>query len=149
MKFIVSILMICLFSVFAFTMDMQVYKSPYCGCCNSWIEIMKKSGFNVTQYNVEDINDVKHKANIPQNLASCHTALINGYAIEGHVPADEIKRLISLSPKDVVGLSVAGMPVSSPGMEQGNAQETYNIIAFYKDGTQKVWATYRASKKIN
>ncbi|WP_162165839.1 DUF411 domain-containing protein [Campylobacter fetus] len=132
----------------AFSADIEVYKTPECGCCGNWSKSMKKNGFSTKEYKTNDIMNIKRTAGVPDELSSCHTALVGGYAIEGHVPAAEIKRLLSQKPDDVIGISAPGMPIGSPGMEQDGVEETYKIIAFYKDGSQKVWATYKGSDKI-
>ncbi|HDX6330494.1 DUF411 domain-containing protein [Campylobacter fetus] len=132
----------------AFSADIDVYKTPECGCCSNWSKAMEKNGFSTKEYKTNDIMNIKHNAGVPDELSSCHTALVGGYAIEGHVPAAEIKKLLSQKPDDVIGISVPGMPIGSPGMEQDGIEETYKIIAFYKDGSQKVWATYKGSDEI-
>ncbi|EDO9794971.1 DUF411 domain-containing protein [Campylobacter fetus] len=132
----------------AFSADIDVYKTPECGCCSNWSKAMEKNGFSTKEYKTNDIMNIKHNAGVPDELSSCHMALVGGYAIEGHVPAAEIKKLLSQKPDDVIGISVPGMPIGSPGMEQDGIEETYKIIAFYKDGSQKVWATYKGSDEI-
>ena len=117
-----------------------VYKSPTCGCCGKWIEHMKKAGFNPTVNDLPNVSTVKQSMGVPSNLQSCHTSAIAGYAIEGHVPADVVRQLLKEKPK-VAGIAVPGMPVGSPGMEQGEQKDKYNIVAFTKDGSQKVYAS--------
>ena len=119
--------------------EMTVYKSPYCGCCGKWIDTMKKEGFKINTIVKEKFNDVKVKNGITQNTASCHTALIDGYVIEGHVNYSAIKKLLSEKPKDIKGLTVPGMVVGSPGMEMGNKKMPYNILAIKKDDTTVVY----------
>jgi hypothetical protein len=118
---------------------MEVYRSPTCGCCGKWVDHVKTAGFDPTVHQVEDVSPVKAKGGVPENLQSCHTALIGGYVIEGHVPADVIHRLLTEKPK-IAGLAVAGMPVGSPGMEQGSRVDPYEVIAFTKDGKRSVYA---------
>ncbi|PSM51342.1 CopG family transcriptional regulator [Campylobacter blaseri] len=128
---------------------MEVYKSPDCGCCSQWEKVMNKNGFETKEILEDNIISVKEKFKVPLELSSCHTAIIDGYVVEGHVPAQEIKILLKNRPKDVIGISAPGMPLESPGMEQGSFPETYNIVAFKTDGSSEIIATYIGSKKIN
>lgn len=121
--------------------QMIVYKSPTCGCCSKWIKHMKKNGFQIKAVDVLEMNIVKEKYGVTRKLASCHTAVIDGYVIEGHVPAIDVKRLLSEKP-DVLGLSVPGMPVGSPGMEMGDRVDRYTVIAIGKDGDTEVFNQY-------
>ena len=121
-------------------LGITVYKTPYCGCCHLWVEHLKANGFAVTPKDVNDTAPIRQKLNMPAALGSCHTAVINGYVIEGHVPAADIKRLLKEKPK-AVGLSVPGMPLGSPGMEAANTQP-YNTLLVMKDGSTKVWARH-------
>ena len=118
---------------------MQVYRSPTCGCCGLWVDHVKAAGFSPVVHQMEDVSPVKVKGGVPGDLQSCHTALIGGYVIEGHVPADVIQQLVTEKPK-IAGLAVAGMPVGSPGMEQGARVDPYQVIAFTKDGKRSVYA---------
>lgn len=115
-----------------------VYKTPTCGCCNGWIEHLEAEGFTVDARDVRDIMSIKVDAGVPTSMSSCHTALVDGYVVEGHVPAEHIKRLISEDP-DIAGIAVPGMPVGSPGMEGPNAQP-YQILSFTRDGQAAVYA---------
>jgi len=117
-----------------------VYKSPTCGCCNKWVSHLQSSGFEVDAINRKDMNSVKSDAGIPRRLASCHTAIIGDYIIEGHVPADDIKRLLKEKP-DVAGLTVPGMPMGSPGME-GPRQDRYDVLTFTRSGETKVFSQH-------
>jgi len=119
--------------------SVTVYKSPTCGCCGKWVDHLRAHGFEVTARDVADVDAYKHKYGVPPNLASCHTALVQGYVIEGHVPADVVHRLLAERPK-VSGLSVPGMPIGSPGMEQGNRRDPYDVIAFDSTGRVTVYA---------
>lgn len=121
--------------------EMTVYKSPTCGCCTKWIKHMEENGFKVNAVDVLEMNIVKEKYGINRELASCHTAVIEGYVIEGHVPAVDVKRLLSEKP-DVVGLSVPGMPAGSPGMEMSDRVDRYSVIAISKDGDTEVFNQY-------
>ena len=118
---------------------MQVYKTPTCGCCAKWVEHMKVAGFSPEVHDMPDVSPVKAKVGLPRALQSCHTALVGGYVIEGHVPADLVQRLLKEKPK-VAGIAVPGMPVGSPGMEMGDRKDPYDVIAFAKDGSTSVYA---------
>ena len=119
-----------------------VYKSPNCGCCKKWISHLENNGFTVKSHDVRSVTPKKLEFGITPQLASCHTAVVNGYVIEGHVPANDIKRLLRNRPANIKGLSVPGMPIGSPGMEQGNRKEPYNVIAIHKDGKNSVYASH-------
>ncbi len=106
-----------------------VYKSPWCGCCEGWIDHMRAAGFTVEVNDFENLDPVKRAMGVPEQLESCHTASVGGYTIEGHVPASEVIRLLTEKPA-ARGLSVPGMVVGSPGMEQGNAYEPYAVVLF-------------------
>jgi hypothetical protein len=116
-----------------------VYKSPTCGCCGKWVEHMRANGFEVTVTDMPDVAPVKDKQGVPSALRSCHTAMVGGYAIEGHVPADLVKKLLQEKPH-AAGLAVPGMPMGSPGME-GGAKDAYNVVLFDKAGKTSVYAT--------
>ncbi|AQW84023.1 putative DUF411 domain protein [Campylobacter pinnipediorum subsp. pinnipediorum] len=126
----------------------EVYKSPSCGCCSNWGKNMNQNGFETKDIKTDEMISIKSKYKVPLELSSCHTAIVDGYVVEGHVPADEIKSLLAKKPKDVIGISVPGMPLESPGMEQGSTPELYDVVAFKTDGLQEVIATYIGSKKI-
>lgn len=115
-----------------------VYKTPTCGCCNGWIDHLEAAGFAVEARDVRDIVSIKQDAGVPVSLSSCHTALIDGYVVEGHVPIDEVKRLLAERP-EVAGIAVPGMPIGSPGMEGPNPQP-YQIVSFTHDGATAVYA---------
>lgn len=118
-----------------------VWKSPTCGCCGSWVEHMRAAGFEVTTKNVEDMQSVKQQLGMPETLQSCHTALVGGYLIEGHVPAEDVKRLIA-EKRAVKGLAVPGMPSGSPGMEDGY-KDPYSVLSFDGAGKTEVFSDYR------
>lgn len=115
-----------------------VYSSPTCGCCSKWVDHLEANGFDVTRESMTSVREKKQELGVPRSLISCHTAVVEGYIIEGHVPADLIRRLLKEKP-DVAGLAVPRMPIGSPGMEGPNP-EPYDVIAFKKDGTQDVFA---------
>jgi hypothetical protein len=111
-----------------------VYKEPACGCCGKWAKHMQASGFRVDIQEVADVTPIRRKYGVPDDLSSCHTAIVGGYAIEGHVPAADVKRLLREGPK-VKGLAVPGMVAGSPGMEQGTPK-AYATIVFDERGSK-------------
>ncbi len=124
----------------ALAAKITVYKSPTCGCCKEWVKHLRANGFSVTTKDVTNLTPYKDANGVPPMLESCHTAKVNGYTIEGHVPAADIQRLLKERPK-VVGLAVPGMPTGSPGME-GAYQERYEVLTFDKDGRTAVYARH-------
>jgi hypothetical protein len=120
---------------------LAVTKTASCGCCAKWVEHMREAGFTVTVRNVEDVSPTANRLSVPAKLRSCHTAEIDGYAIEGHVPAADVKRLLAQRPK-AAGLSVPGMVMGSPGMEHGDHKMPYKTILFDKAGNTKVFAAH-------
>ena len=118
---------------------MTVYKTPTCGCCNLWIDHMTAAGFQVRGVDMEDITEVKQASGVPMRLRTCHTAIVDGYVVEGHVPADLVKKMLAEKPK-VTGIVVPGMPVGSPGMEQGDMKDPYEVLLFDKAGKTTVYA---------
>ncbi|WP_405023263.1 DUF411 domain-containing protein [Marinospirillum sp.] len=120
---------------------MQVYKSASCGCCKDWVTHIEEAGFEVEAHDLSDVNSKKQELGLPYQLASCHTAVIDGYVIEGHVPASDIKRLLSERP-EITGLAVPRMPHGSPGMETGR-QDPYEVVSFDLEKQQlEVWSKY-------
>jgi hypothetical protein len=111
------------------TTPITVYRSPTCGCCEKWLTHLTANGFLVEDHITDDVQAVKNKHHISAQLASCHTSLVNGYVVEGHVPADAIKQLLK-SKLRVAGISVPGMPVGTPGMEMGDKKDPYYVISF-------------------
>jgi len=120
--------------------EVTVYKSPTCGCCKHWVEHLRQNGFKVKAINTQDVVTYKKRLGLLPELASCHTAVVNGYVIEGHVPANDIKRLLKERPK-IVGLAVPGMPMGSPGME-GPAKVPYEVKAFDRHGRITTYARH-------
>jgi hypothetical protein len=118
----------------------EVWKDPNCGCCKNWIEHMQKHGFTVVIHDTPDVTPVKQAHGVGADLVSCHTGLIHGYVIEGHVPADLVRKLIAEKPA-IAGLAVPGMPMGSPGMENGGMKDAYDVVAFKADGTRSVYAS--------
>lgn len=126
---------------------MTVNRDPACGCCGGWVEHVKAAGFPIDEIESADLAPLKTKLGVPLELSSCHTAEIGGYVIEGHVPADAIKRLLAERPQ-AKGLAVGGMPAGSPGMEvEGTPPETYDVVLFSADA-QRVFARYRGTQVI-
>jgi hypothetical protein len=117
-----------------------VYKSPSCGCCNKWVDHLRQHGFAVTPRDMDDVTPMRREVGVPAALASCHTAIVDGYVIEGHVPAAAVKRLLKERPK-VIGLTVPGMVTGSPGME-GGRPEAYEVLSFDAKGKTSVFAKY-------
>ncbi|KRB88946.1 DUF411 domain-containing protein [Noviherbaspirillum sp. Root189] len=118
----------------------EVYKSAYCGCCTEWVKHLESNGFKVKTQNVANPSDYREKFGIPEELGSCHTGLIQGYALEGHVPAAEIKRLLAEKPK-AKGLAVPSMPMGSPGME-GHRNDPYDVMLVQGNGKYSVYKHY-------
>lgn len=118
----------------------EVYKSPYCGCCEKWVEHLKSQGFAVTTHDVNDVPASRKALGMPERFGSCHTAKIGSYTVEGHVPADDIKRLLREKPK-AVGLAAPGMPQGSPGMET-NTPQHYDTLLVQADGSYTVFAKH-------
>ena len=121
---------------------MAVYKTPTCGCCAKWVDHMRQNGFNVMVTDLNNLSTIKAKHGVPAQLQSCHTGIVNGYVVEGHVPAADVKRLLKDKPK-VAGITVPGMPAGSPGMEvPGIRTPAYQVLSFDKAGATKVFATH-------
>lgn len=123
--------------------EITVYRSPSCGCCGRWLTHMEQQGFKVTDIKIDDVNPIKQKYDVPPQLASCHTAVIQDYVIEGHVPAGDIKRLLADKP-DLVGLSVPAMPAGTPGMEVGGRKDPFSVVSFDKQGRSMSYRDYRS-----
>ena len=117
-----------------------VYKTPTCGCCKGWVSAMEKSGFKVEVHDIDDLTATKHAAGVPDELQACHTARIGGYVVEGHVPAEDIRRLLAERP-DIAGIATPGMPMGSPGME-GGTKEHYDVVTFGGSGRSTVYASH-------
>lgn len=124
----------------ALAQEISGWRSSSCGCCRLWAKRLEAAGMKVTMADVPDIGEVKKKHGVPPALASCHTAVVEGYTIEGHVPTREIARLLKEHP-DAIGLSVPGMPTGSPGMEHGES-EPYDVLLMKRDGSTEVFAHY-------
>ncbi|WP_300061871.1 DUF411 domain-containing protein [uncultured Roseobacter sp.] len=123
--------------------QMEVFKSPTCGCCSAWVDHMTREGFDVAARDVdqETLWTMKDRAGVTPELSCCHTAFIDGYFIEGHVPAGDVQRLLTERP-DAVGLTVPGMPIGSPGMEMGDQRDAYDTLLVLRDGSTEVFASH-------
>ncbi len=120
---------------------MTVYKSPSCGCCAKWVEHVEKHGFTVKTIPTEDMAAVKAKFGVPDTLMSCHTTVVGGYVVEGHVPAADIKRLLAQKPR-ARGIAVAGMPMGAPGMEHGDHRQPYTTMLIGTGGKATMFARH-------
>ena len=120
--------------------SMIVYKDPSCGCCSKWVDHMKSNGFDVSVTNNGNMGQIKSRYHVGERLQSCHTAIVGGYVIEGHVPADDVKRLLATKPK-VTGLTIPGMPASAPGMDM-TPYQSYTVLAFDASGSTSVFAKH-------
>lgn len=119
-----------------------VYRSPTCGCCGKWIEHVKQNHFVVKDIVSDDMQAIKKKYGVPDQLASCHTAIVDGYVVEGHVPAADIQKLLATKPK-VVGIAAPGMPMGSPGMEMGGRVDDFDVVSFDSAGNVQVFAEHK------
>jgi hypothetical protein len=120
----------------------EVFKSPTCGCCSLWVEHMRASGFTVRATDINDMTEIKKSRGVPGEVQSCHTAVVNGYVVEGHVPAADVHRLLKEKPA-ITGIAVGGMPIGSPGMESPYVKaEPYNVMSFDKSGATRVFAKH-------
>ena len=149
MKLLAATLFACLLSFSAAALaapvklpGVVVHKSPTCGCCNGWVEHMRAAGFDVAVRNEDDMRPVKAHVGVPLAKGSCHTAIVEGYFIEGHVPAEDVKRLLAERP-DARGLAVPGMPLGSPGMEVPSGRtQPYAVELVADDGSTTVFARH-------
>ncbi|HEY5719416.1 MAG TPA: DUF411 domain-containing protein [Gammaproteobacteria bacterium] len=121
--------------------EITVYRSPSCGCCKGWIDHLRTHGFEVSDVARDDVMPIKQQLGLPAALASCHTAVIDGYVIEGHVPADDIKRLLAQKPA-VAGLAVPEMPMGPPGMEMGARKDPFAVLSFDRTGNVEAFNQY-------
>ena len=123
----------------------EVWKTPSCGCCKLWVEHLEKEGFAVKANDVPQTAPMRTRLGIPDDMGSCHTGLVAGLALEGHVPAQDIKRLLAEPAslrEQVVGLSVPGMPIGSPGMEEGGKRDAFDVILVLKNGKHRIYQSY-------
>jgi len=120
----------------------EVFKTPTCGCCQNWVEHLRKSGFNVRTTDLNDLSEIKKSRGVPEQVQSCHTAVVDGYVVEGHVPASDIQRMLTEKPA-IAGIAVGGMPTGSPGMDfPGVKAQPYNVMSFDKNGATRVFAKH-------
>jgi hypothetical protein len=124
------------------TTSITVYKDPSCGCCTKWVDHLRAAGLRPTVHDRADMDALKDSLGVPSALRSCHTAVAGEYVIEGHVPADDLRRLVASAPKGVVGIAVPEMPAGSPGMEMGGRRDRYDVIAFSANGRTSVFARH-------
>lgn len=119
------------------------YKTASCGCCEAWVEHMRDAGFTLDVEDVDRATLVDHKRDLglDPDLAACHTAVVDGYVVEGHVPAEDVRRMLDERP-DIAGIAVPGMPQGSPGMDFGQGSERYDVIAFDRAGDRRVYARH-------
>lgn len=146
-------LLIQLFSLSSFAaetsnVEIKVYRDPECQCCHKWISHLEENKFNVLDILTPDMASVKEAVHLPKQMASCHTAMIEGYVIEGHVPAADIRRLLAERP-DIAGLSVPQMPVGTPGMEMGERKDNFNVFQFNKEGKYSIFTSYQLDENNN
>src|SRR5258706_13409180 len=128
----VTVAVLLISSAAALATEIAVYKSATCGCCSKWVRYLEASGFQVKAYDVQNVASYKERYGIPQALDACHTAMVEGYVVEGHVPVEDIRRLLKERPA-IKGLVVPGMPAGSPGME-GPITEKYDVLSFDAKG---------------
>jgi hypothetical protein len=127
--------------------QITVWKSPACGCCGEWVTHLRKSGFEVVTNDVKDTAPIRQKLGLPDKFGSCHTAQLGNYVIEGHVPAQELRRLLREKPS-ARGLAVPGMPMGSPGMEMDGNRDAYNVLLVLKDGSSRVYQSYPSTQSL-
>jgi hypothetical protein len=130
----------------ATTTPVQMWKSPTCGCCKDWVAHMESAGFKLQVFEVEDPGVQRSKLGLEAKYGSCHTALVEGYVLEGHVPAADVRRLLRERPA-ALGLAVPGMVVGSPGMDgpaYGGRRDRFDVLLVQRDGASRVWATHNA-----
>jgi hypothetical protein len=122
--------------------SVTVYKDPSCGCCTKWVEHLRTAGFQPVVHDRSDMDALKDSLGVPGSLRSCHTAMAGRYVIEGHVPAADVRRLLSAKPKGVLGIAVPDMPAGSPGMEMAGRRDRYDVVAFSANGKTSVFARH-------
>jgi hypothetical protein len=145
-----SILMLAILNILGITTafasdalvrDIVVYKNPECGCCSRWVKYLQDNNYNVTIEHTRDVLAVKKRLGVPEKLAACHTAVIDGYVVEGHITHRDIKRLLLFRP-GIRGIAVPGMPVGTPGMESGSTVQPYNVMSFDEQGNMEVFVEH-------
>jgi hypothetical protein len=118
--------------------DIVVYRSPTCGCCEKWVDHLKQNNFNVQDIVTDDVQAIKNKYGVSEDMSSCHTAIVDGYVVEGHVPAADIASMLKAKPK-IIGIAVPGMPKGTPGMEMGGRKDRYNVMSFDRDRRYEIF----------
>ena len=113
--------------------EMTVYRDPSCSCCGGWMERLADAGFQINEISTPDVGAIKQQYRVPENLTSCHTALVDGYVLEGHVPIADIQRLLTERPQ-IAGITVPGMPIGTPGMENGDQRDSFTVFSFDEQG---------------
>jgi hypothetical protein len=121
--------------------EVNVYKSPSCGCCGAWVDNLRASGLSVVVHDMDDVTPIARKAGVPDEARSCHTGIVEGYFVEGHVPPPDIRRLLRERPK-ARGIAVPGMPIGSPGMEQADRKDAYATLIVDRSGGARVFAQH-------
>lgn len=121
--------------------EVEVFKSPTCGCCGAWVDHLKVAGFPVKVTVVGDTTVTRKRYGLPDKFGSCHTGIVDGYVVEGHVPAADVKKLLAMKPV-AIGIAVPGMPVGSPGMEMGSRKDPYQVLLVDKQGRERVFSSY-------
>ncbi|MEL6930461.1 MAG: DUF411 domain-containing protein [Cyanobacteria bacterium J06600_6] len=124
--------------------EMTVYRSPSCSCCGIWVDHAKNHGFRIEDIKTDEMEAIKQQHNVPAELASCHTTIIDGYVMEGHIPADDIKRFLAEKPDNLIGLTVPGMPIGTPGMEARDIKQPFQVLAFNDKGEVEVFKEYQS-----
>jgi len=123
------------------TTAITVYRSPTCSCCGKWIEYLKQNNFTIKDVPTEDMQAIKTKYGVSEKMASCHTAIVDGYVVEGHVPADDIRAMLKTKP-NIVGIAVPEMPSGTPGMEMGGKKDPYNVMSFDAENHYQVFKAH-------
>ena len=123
--------------------QITVWKTPNCGCCKDWVKHLEANGFDAVTHDVKETASKRQALGLAEKYGSCHTATVNGYVLEGHVPARDIQRLLREKPS-AIGLAVPGMPVGSPGMDMGTGADAFDVVLVLKDGSSRVFQSYAA-----
>lgn len=140
--YLLPLLVAPLFAQAADPVTLDVYRDPNCGCCKAWISHLRDNGLLVNDHVENDMAAVKERLGVPHRLGSCHTGVIDGKFVEGHVPARDVLRLRERA--DLIGAAVPGMPIGSPGMEMGDRQDAYQVVGLDSQGRESVLAEYPA-----
>jgi len=146
MKKILYLVSGLLFSLGAMAAEFEVYKSPTCGCCQKWVDALEENGHHVTIHHTDDLHKIKFDAGLPKELGACHTAFVDGYVVEGHVPIQAIDELLEQKP-DLKGIAVPGMPGESLGMEQGRELQPYTVYGFKNTKSVVPLSEYMGTEK--